>query len=147
MTVRPPLPAPDDNAATATASLPRALPIAGLALCVWAVIPPYLGPALDTDTRVEVVDHVVPGVVLLAVSSVAWVLGPRLRTPTIAPLVTGLAVLLVGLWMFATHVPLVAQALRDEVPAGAAAFHTAPTIAVTVFGLLWVRVGWRADVS
>jgi len=46
--------------------LPAALPLAGLVIGAWSLLPPYSGPALDTETRVEIADHIVPGVLVLA---------------------------------------------------------------------------------
>ncbi len=89
----------------------------------------------------EVVDHVVPGVVLIMVSVAALALR-RSRRPTDHLLVAGLVALLAGIWMTATHVPLVAQATRNEASWAAAAYHTAPAVAVTVLGLAWVAKSW-----
>lgn len=98
--------------------LRRILPVTGLIIGAWSVLPPYTGPSLNTKTRVEVADHVVPGVVLI-VLSVTLVLLERRRplSPTVR-LAAGFAILLSGIWMTATHIPLVAQAMRDEVSAG-----------------------------
>ncbi|MBA2752672.1 MAG: hypothetical protein H0U41_10660 [Actinobacteria bacterium] len=81
----------------------------------WAVLPPYSGPKLNTETRVEVADHVVPSLVLIAVSLVILVVSRR-RAETAAglSLVAGFLVALAGLWMVVTHVPLVAQAMRGR---------------------------------
>lgn len=37
-----------------------ALPVAGLVVAAWAVLPPYAGPSLVLDPTVEVIDHVLP---------------------------------------------------------------------------------------
>ncbi len=121
----------------------RALPLAGVVTGCWALLPPYSGPALNTETRVEVVDHVVPGVVLIVVSVAAIVLAPSRRSAEYL-LVPGLVALLAGIWMTATHVPLVAQAARNEVSWPAAGYHTAPAVAVTVLGLVWVARNWSS---
>ncbi len=113
---------------------PLALPIAGLAIGVWSLLPPYVGPELNTATRVEIVDHVVPAVLVLAVSAGMVLLRRGFET---AGFLGGLAVLLAGLWMTATHVPLVGQALAGQVAAGAVVFHSAPGVAVAGLGLLW----------
>lgn len=119
----------------------RAVGLVGLVVAAWAVLPRYAGPALDTSDRVEVADHVVPGVVV-AVASVA-VLAGRWRRGTGPVFGAGLVVVLAGSWMTATHGPLLAQAARDEVGWGAAAFHTAPGLAVLGAGLAWVAWHWR----
>ena len=83
---------------------------------------------------------------MLAVSS-GVVLAAKLghRQPT-ALLAGGFLVLLSGIWMTATHIPLVAQAGRGEVTAAAAAYHTAPGLAVLVLGIVWVGCYWSEPV-
>lgn len=132
---------PGAPAAGRGASLRRALPVVGLVVAAWAVLPPYTGPEIGTSTRVEVADHVVPAVLMIALS-VAALATARRPAPGLFALVAGLGVLLAGLWMTATHVPLVAQATRDEVAAGAAAYHTAPGLAVLALGVVWVAAHW-----
>ena len=117
-----------------------ALPLAGLAVGIWALLPPYTGPELNTAARVEVADHVVPGVVVLAVSAAALLL--TRRPPPRAPflLVAGLVVVLAGIWMTSTHLPLVRQATQDQAPVGAVVYHTVPGLAVLAVGMAWA---WR----
>lgn len=122
-------------------SLRRALPVIGLVAAGVAVLPPYTASDIGTSTRVEVADHVVPAVLMVVLSLFA--LARRSHpAPGLLPLVAGLGVLLAGLWMTATHLPLVAQARRDEVDAGIAAYHTIPGLLVVVFGAVWVTVHW-----
>ncbi len=112
-----------------------ALPVAGVAIAVWAVLPPYVGPALATDPTVEIVDHVVPAVVVLAVALGTLAAGTRAAgTPLF---VGGLVIALAGFWMMATHIPLVAQANRGEAPWGATLWHSVPGLVVLAFGLMW----------
>ncbi|HSH58767.1 MAG TPA: hypothetical protein VK988_03820 [Acidimicrobiales bacterium] len=47
--------------------------------------------------------------------------------------------------MTATHIPVVAQATRDEVAAGAAIYHTVPGLAVAALGAVWTWVHWSDD--
>jgi len=119
--------------------------VIGFIMAIWAVIPPYTGPDLATEMRVEIADHVVPSVLLFVLSVTALVRGRRAGAE--APrgsfmLIAGLGILLAGFWMVATHVPLVAQARRGEVTNGVAAYHTAPGVAVLVFGLVWTALHW-----
>ena len=122
-------------------SLRRALPVLGLVAAGVAVLPPYTASDIGTSTRVEVADHVVPAVLMVLLSLVALA-RRRDPAPGMFPLVAGLGVLLAGLWMTATHLPLVAQARRDEVDAGIAAYHTIPGLIVVVVGLVWVSAHW-----
>lgn len=122
-------------------SLRRALPVIGLITAAVAVLPPYTASDIGTSMRVEVADHVIPAGVMVALSLGALA---RRRRPGAGmfPLVAGLGVLLAGLWMTATHLPLVAQATRDEVDAGVAAYHTVPGLIVLGFGIVWVAAHW-----
>ena len=54
----------------------------------------------------------------------------------------GFLLTLSGLWMVATHVPLVAQAARDEVTWAATAYHFTPSLVVLILGLVWVGAHW-----
>ena len=118
-------------------------PYAGLAVGVWALLPKFSGPVLNTSDRVEIADHVVPGIVILAVSAAAVLVARRRSGSSGTPLfVIGLVVALAGLWMTATHVPLVAQASRDEVPWDGAVYHSLPGLAVLLLGLAWAAAYW-----
>lgn len=120
------------------------LPVAGLVVAAWAMIPPYAGPALAVRPDVEVVDHVIPGMAVLATSASVFAstrLTRRSPRPT-AMLAVGFVVLLAGFWMTATHVPLVQQLARDEVGMAAVAHHGLPGLAVLLVGLLWVATYW-----
>jgi hypothetical protein len=116
-----------------------------LSLC--AVAPPYVGPAiglhLNVAQRVEVADHVVPG--LAAAGAVVLViLTRRSAQPNewIALAALGL-VFLAGLWMTATHVPLLVQAADGRAAWDASIFHAVwgPPIAVVSLWLLWRELG------
>lgn len=110
----------------------RPRPVAALLalLGAWSVATPYadgpLGVRVDVLRSVEVVDHVVPGLVIVVAAAGMWVLFPRSGAGSHAPwLVLAAAVsFLAGLWMTSTHVPLLFQAADAEVPWGAAIFHS-----------------------
>lgn len=135
---------PETGARQASASGPgslraAALPmLAGLGLLVgcWALLPPYTGPALNTSARVEFVDHVVPGVVVVAISALALLFARRAGAATVL-FPAGLGIFLAGFWMTATHVPLVLQAARDQAPWGATIYHSLPGLAVLALGSFW----------
>ncbi|MEO6121695.1 MAG: hypothetical protein ABIW46_04475 [Acidimicrobiales bacterium] len=121
------------------------LPIAGLVIGVWALLPPYSGPEINTATRVEVADHVVPAALLLGISLWALLAARRPSSGSgSAMLVAGFGVVLAGLWMTATHLPLVAQARRDQVTEAAAAYHTIPGLVVLALGAIWAARHWSA---
>jgi hypothetical protein len=124
------------------ANIRRALPVAALVVAAWAVLPPYVGPGIHTPASREVADHVVPAVVLLAVSAAALFLVPQMPRPGPFLFLAGLVTTLAGIWMVSTHVPLVTQARRHEVSWLAAAHHSLPGLAVLVLGLVWSATWW-----
>jgi hypothetical protein len=123
------------------------LPLVGLLIGVWAIVPPYIKAfgELNVESRVEFADHVVPGIVVLAVSALALVL---LRSPEPSQLllfVGGGAIILAGFWMMATHMPLISQARNGQVPWGAVLWHSLPGLGVTLFGVLWTLRYWGSE--
>jgi len=115
-----------------------ALALAGLA--VWATVVPWLAKAvglgLEVATRLEVVDHVVPGVIMLVGAAL-------LATGAGAPggrvwLGAGAIAFLTGLWITATHVPLIPDALDGLAPWGAALLHLSTGPPILILGLWMV---------
>lgn len=121
---------------------PRTLLVALLAIAAWGGTPPWTGPPLGlgipaVPLDIEILSHAVPSVVVVG-AAVAGLLG-RL------PLPAALLAVLGGLWMTATHAPLVVQGVDGRVPMDAALFHSLPTFAVlalTVAVTVWV---WRDE--
>ena len=120
----------------------RWLPVMGLVVGVWAMLPKFVTPPLNTADRVEFADHVVPGLVVVAVSAAVLALRRGAGSLGLVPFFAGAVVLLAGFWMVATHVPLVAQAFRDEAPWAGTVYHTAAAVAVFGLGLLWTASHW-----
>ncbi|MGQ0520150.1 MAG: hypothetical protein ACT4PX_03225 [Actinomycetota bacterium] len=125
-------------------TLQQSLPYLGLAVGAWALAAPYvlLGPDLNASAKNEFADHVVPGVVMLGLSVALLVRQGRGITGGAFPLLAGFGVLLAGLWMTATHLPLVSDARRGAVSYGLAAWHTLPGVVVMVLGGVWAAVHW-----
>lgn len=124
------------------------MPYLGLVVALWALLPPYSGPDLVTEMRVEIADHVVPSILMIVLSVAALVRnhgggGGAGADKGSFMLLAGLGILLAGFWMVATHLPLVAQARRGEVTNGVAAYHTAPGVAVMLLGLVWAALHWN----
>ena len=89
----------------------RLLPAAAGVLGAWGMAVPYLGPVLglelDVPARVEFVDHVVPGlVVVLSALGLLMRSGPPTARGGITPLIAAGLCYLDGFWMTRTHVPL-----------------------------------------
>lgn len=121
-----------------------ALPYVGLVVGAWATVAPYagLGPDLDAEASRELADHVVPGVLVIVVSAVRLLRGRRQAAGGVFPLVAGFGVLLAGLWMTATHLPLVSQAGDGIVAGSVATWHTVPGVVVMALGAVWAAVHW-----
>jgi hypothetical protein len=124
----------------------RWLPVAGIVVGIWAALPRFVSPHLNVAESKEVADHVVPALVAIALSVAALVLARRGPVPGMFMFVAGLAISLCGLWMVATHVPLVAQAARAEpgVTWAATVWHSAAAAAVALLGIGWVATYWDA---
>jgi len=138
-------PEPEAEAAVARPAGPdlaRLMPLVGLAVALWASLPKYSGPTLNVEPAKEVADHVIPAVLVLLASLAGIAAGRRSRGPGAMRFIAGMAVLLAGLWMMATHLPLVAEALRGEAPWPATIYHTSAALAVFGLGLLWATVTW-----
>lgn len=140
-----------DTTTAPGADLPRLLPLVGLGVAVWASLPEYSGPAINTSSTTEVVDHIVPAVIIFLASIVGILAGRRPQGPGALRLIAGMTVLLAGLWMLSTHIPLVAQTMRGGPEAAtwaATIYHAAPALAVFGLGLLWSTATWaEADDS
>lgn len=116
-------------------------------LAIWLAVVPFVGPALgfelDVPTRLEVIDHVVPGVVVLIAAVTALLLRGRPIAQYAFAVAAG-ASLLAGIWALSTHVPLMVQANQDIVPWSTALFHTAPGPVVVLVSLLALVPALRA---
>jgi len=116
-------------------------PVLLAALAAWAVAVPWLARAvglpLDVATRLEVVDHVVPGLLVLVCCGL--LLHPRTggssgSLPRLAMIGIGV---LAGLWITATHAPLLPEAIDGASPWGPALIHLSAGPPVTV-AALWM---------
>ena len=114
-------------------------------LGLWSIAVPFaataLGMHLDVARRLEIADHVVPG--LIIAGSVALLVIARRSSQAgtwAAPTALGVA-FLAALWITATHVPLIFQAAdgRPGAPWDASIFHSVwgpPMTAISLW-LLW----------
>ena len=137
-------PGAEEPTATSAGALRAGLPWAGLLIGAWAMAAPYvlLGPDLNAEGSREVADHVVPGVLMIGLSCVMAVRGRHRPQAGTFPLLSGFGVLLAGLWMTATHLPLVTDAREGRVSESVAAWHTVPGLVVMVLGAVWAAAYW-----
>lgn len=101
---------------------------------MWVSLPPFVGPMVNVDRLTELVDHPLPALITFAVvvvltlwhgaSDDAWFAG-------------GLVIVLAGLFVTGTHVPLVGQALGGGVSWPATLHHSLPGTAVLITGVVW----------
>ena len=131
-----------DAPAGSAPDIRRWLPVMGLVVGAWGILPKFVTPPLNTADRVEFADHVLPGLLVVAVSAAVLVRQRRAGGARLVPFFAGGAVLLAGFWMVVTHIPLVAQAFNDEAPWAGTVHHTAAALAVFGLGLLWVTAHW-----
>ncbi|MGH9281992.1 MAG: hypothetical protein ACRD0S_03535 [Acidimicrobiales bacterium] len=125
-------------------SLRQALPCAGLVIGVWAAVTPYvlLGDDLNALAKNEFADHVVPGALMIGLSVAQLLRDRKGVTGGTYPLLAGFGVALAGLWMTATHLPLVSDASDGVVEEKVAAWHTIPGLVVLVLGAVWAVTCW-----
>ena len=101
----------------------------------WSIAVPFLGPELglklDVTRKIEIIDHVVPGIVIVGCSLLMLALLRRGRSGSLVALGVAWTISLAGLWIAATHMPLLRDAGRGLVPWGTACFHSA-SAAVTL---------------
>ena len=132
------------RAATSTRGGRAALLPAALALLgAFAAATPYLASAwgleVDVPSRVEVVDHVVPGAVIVASgAALLLVRGRAAQGGFVAMAAAGLA-FLAGFWITSTHVPLLFEAADAVVGWDAALFHMAAG-PLSLLVALWLLV-------
>ena len=119
------------------AGVPVALLIAGLVIGLYAMAPGFYLGGLNVKRGAEIVDHVVPGLVVLAMVFVAIRWGAK-SVNTMA--VTGMVVLLAGIWMTITHIGLFRQGLDHLAPWGPVIYHCSTALAVLVLAVAWL---WR----
>jgi hypothetical protein len=116
---------------------PWAPAAAGAAL--WAMVVPLVGRAagltVDVPASVELVDHALPGVVVLAAAAFAATGAHPLRPGDVRWSLLAGAAFLAGFWSVATHVLLVPEAIDGVTPWGAALLHLSAGVPVLAVGV------------
>ncbi len=109
-----------------------------------SAVPPYLGPAIGLelghiDASVEVVDHVVPGLVTFLAAGASFLLlrAGRIRVDSLVLAIAVAVCMLAGVWETSSHIPLILDGGRPETPWGAVILHS--TLGPVVAALsLWL---------
>lgn len=108
-------------------------------VALWGAIAPYsaeaLGLELNTRDIVEVVDHVVPGVIAIAIAGYA-------TATKRMPLLLALVLVLAGFWMLATHVPLLKQGFDGQVEWATALWHSMPGVLLFALSAITAVLAW-----
>ena len=91
----------------------------------WSMVPPFL-TEIDVTRSVEVVDHVIPGLICLVASLVALAAARR-GEPESTPALVAIGVCTVAsLWEVGTHLTLLLDAGETGRPVGAVLLHASP---------------------
>jgi len=107
------------------------------AIGAWTIIVPYLavllGLEVDVAAIIEVVDHVIPGLVVVATGLYLRACARRRALASHRPalLASGVA-FLAGFWVLATHAPLIGDAALSDQPWDAAIWHSIAALPIVV---------------
>ena len=117
-----------------------AAPVALALLGAWAIAVPYIGPELglrlDVASKVEFVDHVIPGIAaILSALLLFWVRASGGDASSVQWLVAAGAAFLAGVWMVSTHAPLVEDAARGAADWGPTILHNSPGLPLALLSL------------
>lgn len=115
----------------------RRLGAALIAVGVWGTLAPYAGPEVAVSSTVELVDHVVPGVIVLATTLYSVQRGAFAFLPAAVAL-------LAALWMTVTHVPLISDAARGATSWDGAIWMFAPSALLLLLTGLAFASAWAA---
>jgi len=118
-----------------------------LAVAVWSILPPYVGPwlglKLDVSTTVEAIDHLIPGLLAICGSTLALVLTRRGQGDSTLAFAALSVCALAGLFETVSHIALVTHAGGPLQPVGTVAWHALP--GPVLLGLsLWLLLNPRA---
>jgi hypothetical protein len=101
-----------------------------VAVAVWSILPPYVGPSLglelDVSSTIEAVDHLIPGLLAVCGSTLALVLARRGEADSTLAFAALSVCALAGLFQTVAHVSLVAHAGGPLQPVGSVVLHATP---------------------
>ncbi|MGH9070008.1 MAG: hypothetical protein ACRDX8_02275 [Acidimicrobiales bacterium] len=140
----------DEAVAPAAKRVPPLRPsfvVPSLLIGLYAMAPGIWLGGLHVKRNAEIVDHVIPGLVVLASILVAVSWGPARRGASTVLFGASLVIGLAGLWMAATHVGLLLQGIRGQAPGPSVAYHCSTAFLTLVLGVTWVGRHWSAVAS
>lgn len=113
------------------------------ALGAVTVIVPYLGHAIglgvNVASKLEIVDHVVPGALVAATGGCLFLFARREQAVDAwVTLVGGGVGFLAGFWVLATHAPLLADAAGGRARWGAALWHASTALPIVIVSLWYL---------
>lgn len=115
----------------------RRLGAALIAVGVWGTLAPYAGPDVPVSSTIEFVDHVVPGLIVLAATLYSVQRGAFEFLPAAVAL-------LAAFWMTVTHVPLIRDAARGAASWDGAIWMFAPSALLLLLTGLAFAWAWAA---
>ncbi|MGH9071551.1 MAG: hypothetical protein ACRDX8_10410 [Acidimicrobiales bacterium] len=118
--------------------------VPSLLIGLYAMAPGIWLGGLVVKRNAEIVDHVVPGLFVLAMVLLAVSWGPERRGAPTVLFGASLGITLAGLWMSATHIGLLVQGVRGQAPGLAVTYHCSTAFLTLVLGFTWVGRHWGA---
>lgn len=101
-----------------------------MVVAAWSIVPPYLGPLvgleLDVSDKLEIVDHVIPGLCAVAAAVIALLEVRRGATQSVRYLSALGICFLAGLFQSVTHFTLVRDAGDALRPVDTVILHATP---------------------
>lgn len=126
------------------ALLRASIVVPSLMIGLYAMAPGIWLDGLVVKRNAEIVDHVIPGLFVLAMILLAVSWGPDRRGASTVVFGASLVIALAGLWMSATHVGLLVQGIRGQAPGWAVTYHCSTAFLTLALGLTWVGRHWGA---
>ncbi len=101
-----------------------------VAVGIWSILPPYVGPSLglelDVTKKIEAIDHLLPGVLAVCGASAALLLARRGRADSVVAFAALAVCALAGLFQTVSHITLVLHAGGPLQPVDAVVLHATP---------------------
>lgn len=101
-----------------------------IAIAAWSILPPYVGPLLglelDVAASVEVIDHLLPGLLAVAAAGGALIVARGGRSDSLLVFAALAICALAGMFQTVSHITLVRDAGDPLQPVAAVVLHATP---------------------